>query len=79
MNRDLWYLHNGKYYQFGVLNDGRCYDVIELPGVFIIYVFKRHNHNYMFKGFIYESKYIYCSDIITTKEKLYCAIQNFLE
>ena len=79
MRLDLNYFHNGICYQFGILNNNSTYDVIELPGVFIIYVLKRHNHNYCFKGFLYESKYIYCSDIISTKEKLFCAIQNFLK
>lgn len=78
MYTDIVYLKDNIHYKFGLLNYGDSCKLF-LDGVFVIYAYKVHDHHYYFKGFLYESQYIYCSSIFRSKSKLACAIQEFLK
>lgn len=72
-----FYYNNTNYYM-GLLN-GSDNTVLEVKDLFIIKVFKRHNHSYYFKAFFYKSKNIYYFYDYSTKSKLLDAIQNLLQ
>ena len=74
----LYVRYNGTNYQFGFLNDTTS-SCISLKDVFIIYLYKHHNHDYSFKAFFYGSKSIYSIRHFTTKSKMYSAVQKLLQ
>lgn len=70
--------YKGVLYSFSVLNSSDSCRLV-LDDVFVIDVFKVHNHSYFFKAFFYVSKSIYSNCYYSTKSKLLCAIQKLLE
>lgn len=74
----LYLRYNGINYQFGFLN-GVSNSCISLKDIFIIYLYKNHNHDYYFKAFFYQSKRIYSDLHFTTKSKMYSAVQKLLQ
>lgn len=71
-------LKDNVIYSWGLLNSASTSRIV-FEDEFILDVWKVHNHSYFYKAFFYKSKTIYSSFEVSTKQKLYCAIQNLLK
>lgn len=68
----------GSCYVYKLLSN--CdFQVINLPNVVHIEIFKRHNHWYEFSAFFYEKKILCWPRRYHSKKELFCAIQKLLQ